>query len=57
MCLYWEWRHFYSDVKKLCIKINGFFNRYRFGRAKIKYAGSARFKVCGRPFGGRRWRG
>ena len=57
MCLYWEWRHFYSDVKKLCIKINGFFNRYRFGRAKIKYAGSARFKVRGRPFGGRRWRG
>ena len=37
MCLYWEHRHFASDVKSLFFKLKWLFTRYRFGRRKIKF--------------------
>lgn len=40
MCLYWEYKHFSSDVKRLFAFICGKLNKYRFGRSKIKFGGA-----------------
>ncbi len=42
MCLYWEYKHFYSDLRRLFLFISGPFTRYRFGRGRIKFCGAER---------------
>ena len=48
MCLYWEYGHFISDVKRLAAFISRPFKKYRFARKKIKFFGADRFRVRGR---------
>ena len=53
MCLYWERRHFWNDLRRLCAFIARPFLKYRFARRKIKFLGAERFKVRGRRACGR----
>lgn len=48
MCLYWEWRHFFDDVKRLFLFLSRPFTAYRFGRRKIKFYGAEKNRVRGR---------
>lgn len=50
MCLGWEWRHFWLDLKRLWLFAARPFEEYRFGRKKIKFNGVARSRVRGRRF-------
>lgn len=42
MCLYWEHKHFVSDIRSLWAHICGFFGRYALARPRINYRGAAR---------------